>query len=112
MEYLYDDARFLLSAILVNKSWAAEGISVPWQKPPITDSSSIANGHRQLYARQIRELHFTDVDEGTQLAMFGSGVLRVSPFKFLILLWGVQESPAWQVSFHAALEACVPKCHS
>lgn len=32
MEYLNDDARSLLSAILVNKSWVAEGISVPWQK--------------------------------------------------------------------------------
>lgn len=47
MEYLSDDIASLRSAVLVNMTWAAVGISILW---------SIASDRRQYYASQIHVL--------------------------------------------------------
>jgi hypothetical protein len=56
--------------LLVNKSWAAEGISVLWRYPPVTALASIKKGRRQFYARQVRELDFAGSDDGKQHERF------------------------------------------
>ncbi|KAE8406250.1 hypothetical protein BDV37DRAFT_270144 [Aspergillus pseudonomiae] len=70
MEYLCDDLTSLRSAALVNKSWAAEAISVLWQKPPVAALASSLDHHRQFYARQVRELNFGGQEDGKQHTCF------------------------------------------
>ncbi|OGM41695.1 hypothetical protein ABOM_009882 [Aspergillus bombycis] len=70
MEYLSDDLPSLRSAALVNKSWAAEAISVLWQQPPVEALASSLDHHRQFYARQVRELNFGGSEDGKQHARF------------------------------------------
>lgn len=60
MEYLSDDIGSLQSAILVNMTWAAVGISIHWRKPPVTALASISSDRRQYYANQIRVLVITE----------------------------------------------------
>ncbi|KNG82188.1 hypothetical protein ANOM_009130 [Aspergillus nomiae NRRL 13137] len=60
MEYLCDDLTSLRSAALVNKSWAAEAISVLWQKPPVAALAASLAHHRQFYARQSSQAKAPD----------------------------------------------------
>ncbi|KAF7595482.1 hypothetical protein BBP40_005818 [Aspergillus hancockii] len=71
MEYLRDDATNLRSALFVNKAWAAEAIRVLWEKPPVAALAAIGDlDHRQLYARQVRELIFGGDEDGAEHSNF------------------------------------------
>lgn len=57
MEHLNtDDTTSLRAAILVNRTWAVEGISVLWQLLHMKAFTAIPSGRRQYYASQIRTL--------------------------------------------------------
>ncbi|KAB8231636.1 uncharacterized protein BDW43DRAFT_135697 [Aspergillus alliaceus] len=72
MEFLSDDRAALRSALLVNKLWAAEAMTVLWQKPPVEALASSPDDHRQFYARQVRELDFGGDKDGKHHSTFRS----------------------------------------
>lgn len=69
LEYL--GRKSLQSAILVSRTWAAEGICVLWQLPPVRALASIESDHRrQFYADHIHKLNFRDAKDCMQHAKF------------------------------------------
>lgn len=56
MECLEDSEGSLRSAILVNRSWATQDISVLWHHPPVGALALLTGGRQQYYANQVREL--------------------------------------------------------
>ena len=57
LEFFKDDERTLLSACLVNKTWAEEATSILWRKdPPLPLLASLPNERGRYYAGKIRFL--------------------------------------------------------
>ncbi|KAI9799228.1 MAG: hypothetical protein M1826_005543 [Phylliscum demangeonii] len=70
LEYLADDVPSLLSAILVDKTWAEEGTNVLWRKRPVDHLAAIPDSRRQLYAGKIYTLSFAGDDESAYHEVF------------------------------------------
>lgn len=58
IQFLRDDENALLSAMLVNKTWAAEAIGVKWETVEAGYLAWISPSRRQQYARHVKKLRF------------------------------------------------------